>query len=104
RMRIAYLGGGEESGGVTEADVARVRARYRLRDNFVLYVGGINEGKNVQTLAAAISSMSPAPPLVLAGPTPPEGLDYWGLTQRWVTHLGYVPEADLAGLYAAATV
>ncbi len=104
RITVTYLGVSDQFRGVTKADADRVRSRYRLPDEFVLYVGGINERKNVQTLVAAINSMSPALPLVLAGPMPPEGLDYWGLTRQWVTHLGYVPEADLPGLYTAATV
>jgi glycosyltransferase involved in cell wall biosynthesis len=104
RIRIAPLGAADEFHGVTPADAARVRAAHRLPDRFVLYVGGINERKNLPVLVAAMDRLGGAVPLVLAGPVPAEPLGYWGLDRPWARHLGYVPDADVPGLYAAATV
>jgi glycosyltransferase involved in cell wall biosynthesis len=104
RITVAPLGVGEEFRAVEPPEVARIRATYRLPDRFVLYVGGINERKNVRVLVAAMNAVRWVAPLVLAGPPPVESLAYWGLDQPGVRHLGYVPDADVPGLYAAASV
>lgn len=84
-----------------DADAARVRAAYRLPTVFVLAVGNLQPRKNLTVAAAA--ARAAGLPLVVAG------RPVWGnaapeadaLGARW---LGYVPDADLAGLYRAATV
>lgn len=86
--------------GLEPADadrVASVKSRYRLPDQFVLHVGTVEARKNLVMLAAACADARV--PLVLAGRVPtgrsaPSG----------ATLLGYVPRADLAALYGAATV
>lgn len=75
---------------------------------YVLFVGAIEPRKNLDTLLDAWSALTrdlrEAFELVIAGP---EG---WGAEktlariQQEVTWLGYVPEADLPGLVAGATV
>jgi glycosyltransferase involved in cell wall biosynthesis len=82
----------------TAAEVAGFRRRYDVPDRFVLHVGTSDPRKDLKTLAAACHQA--ALPLVLAGarPVSEDGLD--GPTQR----LGYVPRADLAALYGAATI
>ena len=78
-------------------DVNRVRARYRLPDRFVLHVGNIEPRKDIATLAAA--SRSAGLPLVLTGHS------LWGHQAPDNTvQVGHVPDADLPGLYGAATV
>jgi glycosyltransferase involved in cell wall biosynthesis len=104
RITVIPLGVGDEFRNVSAADVEQVRSKYRLPERFVLYVGGINERKNLQVLAIALDRMSPPPPLVLAGPLPAEPLGFWGLDRPWIQHLGYVPDADMPGLYTAATL
>src|SRR5262249_25158638 len=103
RITVAWPGVGDEFRAAA-ADAARVRAAYRLPDAFVLYVGGVNERKNTRVLVAALEQLGGRVPLVLAGPPPVEPLSFWGLDRGWVRHLGYVPDADVPGLYAAATM
>ena len=87
---------------VTEADVERVRRRYRLPTEFVLFVGTLEPRKNLRRLAAAVGRPEVTLPLVVAG------ADGWG--DAGLDHpddalfIGFVPQADLAPLYAAATV
>jgi glycosyltransferase involved in cell wall biosynthesis len=94
------------------ADEARSTAsRYGLTKPYALYVGTIEPRKNVAELLAAWQALQPDLraefDLVVAGP--------WGWGDRavyerlrsgvpGVRYLGYVPEADLPGLTAAAAV
>jgi alpha-1,3-rhamnosyl/mannosyltransferase len=87
-----------------------VRVKYALPPQFILSVGTLEPRKNVARLLEAYQQLSPdlqaAWPLVLVG-------DKGWLTEtlaatlsqagniRW---LGYVPDADMAGLYQAAGV
>ena len=87
---------------VDQADIARVRAAYSLPDEFVLFVGTLEPRKNLSRLLAAMGSVSPRVPLVIAGmqgwgdQPAPDGVD--------ARLLGFVPNEDLAPLYAAASV
>lgn len=90
---------------VTDADVAHVRRRYLLPDEFVLFVGTIEPRKNLARLADAMRRPGMPGPLVVAG------ADGWGDIGEVATtssgdtiFLGFVPDEDLAALYAAATV
>jgi len=87
---------------VDAGDIERVRAAHHLPDRFVLFVGTIEPRKNLDRLAAAIGRLDDRVPLVVAGATgwgtapSTEGID--------CRFLGFVPQADLSALYAAATV
>lgn len=88
---------------VTADEVARVRRRYLLPEQFVLFVGTIEPRKNLARLVEAMRRPGMPGPLVVAGATG------WGDAHEDVddgaTHfLGFVPGADLPALYAAATV
>jgi glycosyltransferase involved in cell wall biosynthesis len=78
-----------------------VRTRYRLPREFVLFVGTLEPRKNLARLVRAVEQLS-ALPLVVAG------MDGWGDQTDLATSnallLGFVPDGDLAALYAAATV
>jgi glycosyltransferase involved in cell wall biosynthesis len=83
-------------------EVARVRAAYGLPERFVLFVGTLEPRKNLARLVAAVTTTAERLPLVVAGPI---GWGDVGDLDTATTHLvGFVPEADLAPLYAAATV
>ena len=82
--------------------VSSVRARYRLPERFVLFVGTLEPRKNLRRLATAMTRLEDPVPLVVAGP------DGWGDVAAGIAgdvrFLGFVPAADLPGLYAAAAV
>jgi len=83
----------------TEADVAAVRAKYKLPETCLLHVGTIEPRKNVAGVIAAARALDV--PVALAGA---QLEDVPGLDHRLVHQLGYVDAADLAALYCAATI
>jgi len=107
-------------GAADPAAVASVLARHRLPSDvaLILYVGGIDPHKNLDTLLRALPVLDTAgaPPwhLVLVGgsdgPVRERCLDELVRLRRSlsvddrVTFTGFVPDDDLAALYHAATV
>jgi glycosyltransferase involved in cell wall biosynthesis len=99
RLRLVPLG--VDVTAVTTEDVDRVRRRYLLPERFVLFVGTIEPRKNLRRLVEAMRHPDVPGPLVVAGAAG------WGDAEEAVgdAHfLGFVPDGDLAALYAAATV
>jgi alpha-1,3-rhamnosyl/mannosyltransferase len=92
---------------VSPEAVEEVRARYRLKPQFVLSIGTVEPRKNLDGLVSAFQALPAAVQdefgLVLAGP-----MGWAGRTTvervGAVRYLGYVPERDIAALTAAATV
>jgi glycosyltransferase involved in cell wall biosynthesis len=92
---------------VEARDIEAVRARYGLTRPFILYVGTIEPRKNLEALLDAYEGLPTDVrdefELAIAGP---QG---WAAEKTMARvkqrrYLGYVPEADLAPLTAAATV
>jgi glycosyltransferase involved in cell wall biosynthesis len=93
-----------------EGRLAKIRAKYRLPDRFLLYAGAIYPPKNFTRLVRAYAQVGPARgiPLVVAGGEnrflsegelrEPEVL---GITE-WVRWPGWVEQEDLAGFYGLA--
>jgi glycosyltransferase involved in cell wall biosynthesis len=90
--------------------IAQLRARYGLRENYLLYLGATNGRKNIPALVEAFARLRaefPQLTLVLAGP---RQLDDAATTQairahaveNTVTRLGHIPQSDLPLLYAGA--
>ena len=83
------------------------RRRHGLPERYLLYVGTIDRRKDYATLLRALRELPTAGPLVVAGSIVAGRTDFeatvktLGLGER-VRVLGYVPRADLPGLYAAA--
>ena len=104
RVRVVPLAAAVASPDAAEIDA--VRARYRLPEVFALWVGTAEPRKNLTGLLRAAERTATAVPLVLAGP------DGWGLDAPElvsgaacdVVRLGFVPQRELAALYAAARV
>lgn len=86
---------------VGDDDVARVRSKYALPERFVLYVGTVEPRKNLSRLARANSALADQLPLVVAGAP---GWGEAGNGEPGARFLGFVPDRDLAALYASATV
>lgn len=103
RITVTPLGVDDRFRDIDPQAASAVRLRYGLPDQYLLSMGAINVRKNPRALSAALRAMKTAPPLVLAGPPPPEGLGFWGFDGLDVRHLGYVPEEDVPALYHAAT-
>jgi alpha-1,3-rhamnosyl/mannosyltransferase len=107
KIAVIYPGIAESFFHVDAASIAAVRERYGLNRPFVLSVGTIEPRKNLDALLDAFAAL-PGPlreefELVLAGPM---GWAQASTSARLaaVRYLGYVPEADLAPLTAAAAV
>ncbi|MEX2628176.1 MAG: glycosyltransferase family 1 protein [Ilumatobacteraceae bacterium] len=103
RLRLVPLG--VDVVDVTDADIDRVRREHTLPEHFVLFVGTMEPRKNLVRLAEAVARLDDTVPLVVVG------VDGWGGVEERVTRLdldvrflGFVPDADLAACYAAATV
>jgi glycosyltransferase involved in cell wall biosynthesis len=100
RLRLVPLG--VDVVEVSEAEIERVRRRYLLPDAFVLFVGTFEPRKNLARLADAMRRPGMPGPLVVAGA---EGWGDVGTVDHGDTlFLGFIPDGDLAALYAAATV
>jgi glycosyltransferase involved in cell wall biosynthesis len=93
--------------GAAPGAAAAARRRYELPDRYVLYVGTIDRRKDYATLLRALPALDARVPLVVAGGIIAGRTDFdamidaLGLRRR-LRVLGYVPRADLPGLYAAA--
>ncbi|GIW07557.1 MAG: glycosyl transferase family 1 [Dehalococcoidia bacterium] len=87
--------------------VAAVRARYRLDEPFLLFVGTIEPRKGIDTLVEALALLEGRAQLVLAGKVGwygervAERIARHGLAER-IRRLDYVADDDLPALYVAA--
>lgn len=104
RLRLVPLGVRKRP--VSPADERRVRSAYGLPDDFVLFVGTLEPRKNLARLAAAMRARAArgrSEALVVVGA---EGWGELGDVAGGgdVRFVGFVPERDLAALYAVATV
>jgi glycosyltransferase involved in cell wall biosynthesis len=110
RIRVIRFGVGDEFTLGARRAAPRVRERYDLARDYVLYVGTIAPRKNVDVLLDAWSTLverGVGEELVLAGRL---GWDYRRVLAKLETRplkesvrrLGYVAQDDLPGLYAGA--
>jgi glycosyltransferase involved in cell wall biosynthesis len=97
--------------------VQRVRQKYGLPDEYVLYLGGFDQRKNLSTLLAAYAAVNTDlthhTPLVIAGRLPSRDSNFFPdprvMVHRWnlegmVTFVGWVAEEDKPVLYSEATI
>ena len=100
RLRLVPLG--VESSRADAIETARVRALYRLPERYLLFVGTVEPRKNLRGLVEAVGRLDDPLPLVAAGS------DGWGDVDipsgGDIRFVGFVPAADLGGLYAGAEV
>lgn len=110
KVRVIYHGVSQSFSKATDAEIARVRATYALPEDFILFVGTVQPRKNIPGLALAIRQLRKAGfthKLVIAGKP---GWLYEQVERQLevlnipdlIVRLGYVPDADLPGLYSAA--
>jgi len=111
KIRVIHHGIARAFFDVPAEHVSGIRARHGLARPYVLFVGTIEPRKNVDTLLDAYEAL-PASlrrefDLVLAGSSgwaEPATMARLGGSSPGVRYLGYVPEGDLPGLFAGATV
>ncbi len=102
RLLVIPWGLGRGFGTVPDERIEAVRQRYTMRGRTVLFVGSGLQRRGLADLrrwVAEIAEPRPDVELLMAG-TQPSGAS----SEAPLRHIGYVPEEDLAPLYAAATV
>ncbi len=111
RISVIYPGVPERFFGVGGAEAAAARDKYGLARPYALFVGTIEPRKNVGALLDAWAGLGESLrrefELVVVGPAGwggPATLDRLRSAPAGVRYLGYVPEADLPGLTAGASV
>ncbi len=91
---------------VSEEDRTQLKEKYQLPENYLLYVGTIEERKNILSILKAIHTGKIETPLVIIGkPTP-----YINLVQKYIHEnrieniffLSGVPDEDLPGIFQMA--
>ena len=109
RIRVIYHGIAEAFFQATPEEAAKARATYGLGAPYLLFVGCIEPRKNVPLLIRAYQSLPESTrrevQLVIAGPFGWESPEVYQLLtsgREPVRYLGYVPEADLPGLFRGA--
>ncbi len=112
RIAVVYLGVDPRFHRVENpAERAAVCARYGLPDRFILFIGTIEPRKNVERLIEAYAlvrrEICDAPRLAVVGLRGQSAGQVnsavsWLDLGRQVVFAGYVPQADLPGLYSAA--
>ena len=99
--RLSVIPGGVDARFTPEADAASVARRLGLQHPYVLTIATADRRKNVEKLAPVAAALATEGiELVWAGDRRP----YFqaAAAASGVRAVGYVPEADLAGLYAGA--
>jgi glycosyltransferase involved in cell wall biosynthesis len=118
RVRVIYLAPGADYLPVTDrARLEMTRRKYRLPEQFILYLGGFDRRKNVQGLLQAYKSAGVSPgqkyPLVLAGRLPTKESALFPNLRRIIAQLeleeavvpiGWVAEEDKPALYTLASL
>jgi glycosyltransferase involved in cell wall biosynthesis len=110
RIRVIYPGVSQAHRTGQEAEVDAVRSRYGLPERYILFVGSVEERKNLRGLLYAyahLRTMEEVYPLVVVGPRRRKGSEIqrvlWELgLEQHVIFAGYVQEADLNAVYKGA--
>ena len=104
RLRFVPLGVVIHSVG--KGEIERVRAQHSLDRDYVLWTGTVEPRKNLPGLLRAWAQLDVDADLVLVGPQGwNEDLDgHIGAARDRVKILGFLPQRDLAPIYAGATV
>ncbi|MFW6131252.1 MAG: glycosyltransferase family 4 protein [Candidatus Aminicenantaceae bacterium] len=113
KVKVIYLGVEEKYGeNISRNDVQKIKRRYSLPSNFLLFTGSLEPRKNVLKLVDALKLIHKEHHhvgLVLVGK---KGRDYNKVKDKvkqenldsWVKIIGYVSEKELKSLYKAASV
>lgn len=102
RLRLVPLG--VRPSRVGDAETRRARTAAGLPDEFVLFVGTLEPRKNLARLVEAMRLRAGPEPLVVVGAEGWGDMGDLGRPGDDVRFLGFVPDRELAALYAAASV
>lgn len=114
KIHVVHLAADARFVPPSQSEAQRVRAKYSLSENFILYLGGFDVRKNVARVIETFGRLETADwSLVIAGKLPDTDTDFfpnpkriaekWGVLNR-TRFIGFVAEQDKAALYAAARV
>jgi glycosyltransferase involved in cell wall biosynthesis len=118
RTHVVYLAAQDRFKPVRDDRVlTQLRKKYGLPKGYILYLGGLDQRKNLGTLLAAYAAMNASlrniAPLVIAGSTPQRDSDFFPDPRRLaeehevqdrVTLVGWVAEEDKPALYSGAVL
>jgi glycosyltransferase involved in cell wall biosynthesis len=113
RVQTVYLAADADYKPQPLAEIARVRQKYDLPEQFVLYLGGFDVRKNVPLLLEATAQSQADWKLVIAGKLPTTDSDFFPHPRRIVQALGiqervqftgWIEEGDKPALLAAASL
>ncbi len=112
KITVVYPGIDKQFRVVSELEKESVKARYRLPDIFILFIGSIHKQKNIQALVRAYSKVKNKArcKLVVVGRKMFEGdPELWELIKSLtieedIIFTGYVPDEDMPAIYSAASV
>jgi len=111
RIAVIYPGVADGYFDVAPEAVAAARAKHRLARPYLLFVGTVEPRKNIDTMLGAYArlpaSLREQFEIVLAGPVgwaARETIERVRARTGGLRYLGYVPEEDLPGITAGATV
>jgi len=110
RVHVIYEGVDAAYRPLSNAEVAMIRARYGLPEGYILFVGSVEERKNLRRLLQAYAWLRETGiqrTLIVVGP---RKWKYSGILatlkelnlEEHVIFTGYVPDADLPALYSGA--
>src|SRR5437667_609357 len=118
RIRVIYEAAGDEYQPISDPTVlSEVRTRYRLNERYILYLGGLDQRKNVPQLVRAFAHLyrqldAPHLQLLIAGnpdkqsgslfPDPRPVAAYLGMTGQIVYR--FIEEEDKPAIYSGASV
>lgn len=116
KVHVVYLAAGKEFGIVEEKEKVKIKKKYDLPDEFVLYVGDVTWNKNLPRLVDAIA-MTDIPIVMVGKALTDDKVDIqnpWNrdllVVRKKIKNntqfilLGFVPTEDLVALYNLATV
>ena len=114
QVRVIYLAADDIYQPILDDHrLTAIRQKYGLPENYLLYLGGFDQRKNVLTLLKAFAQLAKDSRafLVVAGRLPEKGSDFFpdprpivqelGIEER-VVFTGWVPEEDKPALYSRA--
>jgi glycosyltransferase involved in cell wall biosynthesis len=105
-QRLRFVPHGVVIQTVDDGEIERVRSQHGLERDYVLWTGTVEPRKNLPGLLRAWAQLETNADLVLVGPTGwNEDLDkHIGAARERVKVLGFLPQRDLAPIYAGAAV